>query len=221
MSRLNIEQQAVVARTVAGFCVYDLGAGNLDMTRLMLTLRASSVVAIDKEEMPPFHHPDVKCIRRRFDEFERFPADGDAALVSWPVNHPNPGLVRMLDAAPIIIYIGKNTDGSACGDRKLFEAFLGRRLIAYVPDRANVVAIYGEKLATDIHGEVLNPRSKVGEEYAALQSEMLSYYQAEYATTKSTERAATVRTLIEQIRGLPEEDRRQVLFELRNNGKTV
>lgn len=177
---LSDAQRRAVRPFLKGKDVYDLGAGSdLVYVADLLAFGAATVVAVDKERMAKPVSTKIRCEQRRFDEYPKFPEDGDVAFVSWPVNRSNPGLIRMLQTAPIIVYVGKNTDGTACGDRDLFELFARRELITYVPDRQNVLAVYGEIRPT--------PRPKLtGEEFAVLEhTDMLSYTMAELLSIES------------------------------------
>ncbi len=218
-SRLSHEQSVVLAPYVVHLTVYDLGCGpDLTMASELIDMGADGVVAVDKEPLR-LRRRGVRTMQRRFDEFERFPEDGDVAFVSWPINAPNPGLIRMLDAAPIIVYIGKNTDGSACGDRALFKLFMGRKLLEYMPSRENCLIIYGEKLPYDrVLSEVLTPRDPVGEEYAALQSEMLSYHTAEWRTASPQHRTRRKDEIVEELMSMPSRDREDIVTRLQKLG---
>lgn len=43
----------------------------------------------------------------------------------------------------MVIYIGKNTDGIACGSPQLFDYFRWREVLVYDPDPQNVLIVYG------------------------------------------------------------------------------
>lgn len=81
------------------------------------------------------------------------------AHVSWPANYPT-GLVKILTGIPTVIYVGCNTDGTACGDRALFQYMLTRKLVKYLPDRRNTLIVVTRLLDA--------PRDATYEEKAAL-----------------------------------------------------
>jgi len=104
----------------------------------------------------------------------------DVAIVSWPVNHLETrslnALVAHLSKAKVVIYRGKNTDATACGDPPLFMYLMTRPLLDYVPSDRNVLAIYGP-------GRLRGPRMPTGDELAGLlmQTYSLTYSAAEAA----------------------------------------
>ena len=153
-----------------GKVVHDLGAGGLELAHLLCAYNARKVIAIDKEIFCLPVDPCVEVVRSYFADY-REPID--VALISWPTNYHEQGLLDLLERARIVIYIGKNTDGSWCGTPSLFWTLLSRRLLAYVPHRRNVLAVYGS--------EVKHLRKPTGEELAGLQlrQDLYRYEEAE------------------------------------------
>lgn len=182
---LTNKQLSVLVQYTKGKVVHDLGAGSLELARIVRsghrrgrrTGGACKVIAIDKERVSP---PDDPCIEVVWTLFSNYKDPIDTALISWPINHPDSGLLDLVERSRIVIYIGKNTDGLMCGWPGLFWTFLSRELLAYVPDRKNVLAVYGWELPS--------PRRPTGEELAGLTTyeKMYSYEDAE-AEAKSRE----------------------------------
>jgi len=176
--QLTNEQLAVLIQYTKGKVVHDLGAGSLELARIVRsghrrgrrTGGACKVIAIDKERISP---PSDPCIEVVWTLFKDYKEPIDIALVSWPQNVPDAGLLDLIERSRIIIYLGKNTDGMMCGWPGLFWSFLSRALLAYVPDRKNVLAVYGHELTA--------LRRPTGEELAGLTTyeKLYSYEDAE------------------------------------------
>jgi hypothetical protein len=148
--RLTSVQLETLMPFVLGRQVYDLGAGNLVLARLLLNLGASSVVAIDKERplcTPPSLPRNLDVVYTTFDKFHALPTTC-VAFVSWPDNRTDKGLLRLVRRASQVVYLGKNTDGTACGSLALFEHFLEREILATEPDRKNTLIVYGARQDT-------------------------------------------------------------------------
>lgn len=163
MSRLSPAQRAVVARHVSGRRVHDLGAGDCSLSVELIGLGAMEVVAIDKEAMPRVDIPELRQVRSKFLDVAAALVEkpAEVAFVSWPVNNNVPGLVTILSEAEKVIYVGKNTDGSACGWPGLFKiALVTREILDHVPERRNTLIVYG--------GFSEGDRPLVSEEIAAL-----------------------------------------------------
>lgn len=165
MGALNEEQCERLAPFVKGKVVLDLGAGDLSLSRVLVQMGAK-VVAVDKED-PGVVVPGVRFVRSYFHDLrERAPV----AFVSWPVNWHS-DIVPILVASTTVIYLGKNTDGTACGDPNLWEHLRAREVLAYVPDRRNTMAIYGPNFVE---------RDPTGEELASASVlKSMSYEEAE------------------------------------------
>lgn len=166
---LTPEQSDVLGIHVAGKHVIDLGAGDLKLAQMVLRLGADRVTAIDKENYgvkPRFLNLHV--IHCYFDQWQG--EDPEVALVSWPQNKYELGLLRIVERSSIIVYRGCNTGGSACGWPDLFAHFLGRDLLAYVPHPRNTLIVYGAHLD--------EPRKPRGEERAGLNVDGLLSFEA-------------------------------------------
>ena len=156
---MSAAQREALRDVVRGREVIDLGCGDLAMAATMIGLGAARVVAVDKDPVLVNLAPDkIQVVQGYFADYDG-PVPG-VAFLSWPGNWPMPGLLDILARAEIVVYLGSNTDGSACGWPDLFKALGGRRLISHVPHRSNTLLIYGSE-----PGE---PRKLTGEEVAAL-----------------------------------------------------
>jgi len=176
--RLSTKQLKVLVQYTKDKIVHDIGAGSLELAELLCEHGARKVIAIDKEYMPP----RTGCIETVRTLFSDYAGPIDVALLSWPQNNPNSGLLTLVERARIVLYIGKNTDGTACGWPGLYWSFMARELLAYVPDRKNVLAVYGAKLD--------HLRQPTGEELAGVgvYECLYSYDEAEAAAGDTFER---------------------------------
>ncbi len=161
---LNDEQEAVLRTFVAGYCVHDLGAGQLGLAKKLVELGAHMVTALDKEYSWNFHRyqanlPHVLLVGETFEEYARHGHFVDVAFISWPVAHHLPGLVDIIRQARTVIYLGSNFDGTVCGSHDLFEHLLQREVLALVPHRFHRLIVYGMQGVQ---------RAPLPEEYAAL-----------------------------------------------------
>lgn len=146
-SRLTPYQQAKLAPHIRRRCVADLGAGDLIETEALLGLGAAHVVAVDKAEMPRIKTTSKVTYQQYY--FARCPPlalrSVNAAFLSWPVNYPC-GLAELIEPVPVVIYLGSNQNGSACGDRSLWLHLKRRNVLLHVPDRRNTLIVYGSRL---------------------------------------------------------------------------
>lgn len=174
-------QQEAIQEVVRGRVVHDLGAGDFVLAHELLRMGASKIVALDKEA-PHTWKGDARIqVVRGY--FHAYTGDIDVAFMSWPQNYNDEGVLRLIERAGTVVYLGKNTDGSACGSLRMFDHLVGRELLAHVPDRANTLLIYGKLLA--------EPREAVGEELAALASyeRMWTFEEASRARAQVPKRA--------------------------------
>jgi hypothetical protein len=175
---LTEAQAKFVREVVRGRRVHDLGAGICTCAKLLLQWGATEVIAIDKERYKVAPEPGLTIVQAYFEAYiNAHPTEPiDVAFVSWPANRLDGDLIRLVSLAKTIVYLGKNTDGSMCGDPHLFKYFLSRRLEKYIPDPRNALIVLGEV------GSGFRPPQ--GEELAGLLSfdgAMLSYKEAENA----------------------------------------
>lgn len=169
--RLSSEQCAVVRRFTEGQRVHDLGAGDLSLARKILNeFKAESVVAVDKDSRAA--DANVKVVRAAFNTYRALlQAPIQVAFVSWPLNCQLPGLLDLLAPAGAVIYLGKNTDGVACGWPGFYLDLSAREVLAHVPERRNTLIVYGPQRVN---------RLPLGEELAGIDfQKCYSYYTAE------------------------------------------
>jgi hypothetical protein len=157
------KQRRVIKSIIAGRVVHDLGAGSGAMAELLVELGARSVILVDQDE-DERHAP--KGSTRLTTSFFALAANAqriDVAFVSWPPTSAAEvaGLPTLCGSAETVIYLGKSTDGTACGSSDLFERFLRREVLHYVPERRNTLIVYGK-----VRG--LRTRLPRGEELAGL-----------------------------------------------------
>lgn len=144
VGRLNDEQVAALAPHVKGRVVHDLGAGDLVLAQLLVKQGAEKVVAVDRYTLPGEAPAGIEVVEAYFEDYYE---PIDVAFMSWPVNWVS-GLHALAARARTAIYLGKNTDGSCCGDSILFHQLWQREVLAHVPDRPNTLIIYGPKFVT-------------------------------------------------------------------------
>lgn len=143
MGRVSEAQQSVVTEYVRGQIVHDYGAGNLDLSLLLLRLGAEHVVAVDELVRPSSRNypPRLTVVKSKFADYSK---TSEVAFVSWPVNWPM-GLHVLLERTPRVIYLGSNTNGNACGYPKMWLQLAGREVLAHVPDAHNTLIVYGPR----------------------------------------------------------------------------
>ena len=170
------KQEAAVKALVQGQTVCDLGAGDMELSVKLLDLGATGVIAVDKEDYPV---PDARItpVHSYYANLTRHIELPKIAFVSWPINHDEHSLGRLVSRFSYVIYLGKNTDFTSCASPQFFQALLPREVLAYVPTKKNVLIVYGPKRAT---------REPYGEELAALTmyEHAFEYEEAERASEK-------------------------------------
>jgi hypothetical protein len=149
--RLTPPQRAALRPFVEGKVVHDLGAGDGEMSLALVDLGAAQVIAVEEMHRNPAVLGKGPRIRREVKRFKTYaatmPVFGvtiDVAFVSWPDNRVDEGLLALVNAARVVAYLGKNTDGTACGGRDFWDALMLRPVYAYEPDRSNTLIVYSE-----------------------------------------------------------------------------
>jgi hypothetical protein len=137
---LSPSQLEALQPFVEGRIVHDIGAGDLCLAQSLCVAGARKVVAIDKVTMP---RPPNEHIVPVVSYFARFKDPIETAFVSWPVNWPEAGLLDLVSNSDRVIYLGTNTDGTACGDPILFHHLSQREVLAHVPEFRNTLIVYG------------------------------------------------------------------------------
>jgi len=146
------KQVKILKSFIKGKKVHDLGCGDQLISGDLVKWGASEVIAVDSH---PYGNPGRKIttVKSAFEDYLLTAPDIDVAFICWPQNYRQPSLVGLAERARTIIYHGKCTDGTYCGWPGLFRYFLGRELLAYVPDEYNTLIVYGEALASPRAGE--------------------------------------------------------------------
>lgn len=176
--KLSDAQRDALRPHVSGLKVHDLGAGTCELSRELLDLGATSVVAIDTQDMPFVD----RRIERVQDPFQLYRDPISVAFVSWPINREDRGLMRLVREAKKVVYLGKNTDGVMCGWPGLFNELVKRKVLAYIPERKNTLIVYG--------GQSHSKRKFLGEEHAGATALVTSEWMS-----------------FEEVEGLPEDGR--------------
>lgn len=154
------EQSKYLRHVVAGKVVADLGCGDGTLSRAMVGMGALHVHAVDKA---PFKIPGASkstSHQTYFQDWVAAPHGIEVAVVCWPQNNSLPGLVEILRGIQHVVYVGKNTDGSACGHPGLHTYLAGRESLRCIPYPRNVLIHYGPEPRTD--------KSLHHEEFAAI-----------------------------------------------------
>lgn len=165
--KLTFSQESALVKYVSGREVHDLGCGtNTPMVQTLLDCGAATVIAVDKEPSSMSLPKRVTYVQSTLRDYN--PASIDVALLSWPLNNEIDGLFGLVSKARVLIYLGKNTDGTACGTRILFEHMVRRRLLVHKPHPKNTLIVVGDPLG--------HPRKPTDEEWAGIdQSEIYAY----------------------------------------------
>ncbi|MDO8640852.1 MAG: hypothetical protein Q7R33_04860 [Nitrosarchaeum sp.] len=141
---LNRAQKNIVQKIIQDQDVYDLGSGDFGLTMILKELGAARIAAIDKipyqyPQLP--HDPNIHYICGLFSEL-KMPEHIDITFLSWPVNY-NAGILHWLKISSIVIYLGTNLNGTACGTPGLFKHLRTREILANEFDRRNELIVYG------------------------------------------------------------------------------
>src|SRR6185295_6166075 len=64
------------------------------------------------------------------------------------------GLSELVRRANVVIYLGKNTDGTVCGGGGLWCELIQREILSYEPDPKNTLIVYGPaRVGRELRGE--------------------------------------------------------------------
>jgi hypothetical protein len=152
---LDSRQKKALRALIKGKKVHDLGCGDQSLSDALVSMGAKQVIAVDSH---PFGQPvlAVTTVKSSFSDYAATSPEPeiDIAFVSWPVNRSEPGLLSLVMRAKIVAYLGKCTDGTCCGWPMLFQHFLGRELLTYVPESLNTLCIYGSEIKVPRTGEL-------------------------------------------------------------------
>ena len=173
---LSAQQEAVVSRFIGGKVVLDLGAGNLALASRLASLGARRVWAIDYRPMRETFGVSIEQASFKDDNVQRAPAD--VAFISWAPSRVSEGLRSRLSNTPVVIYLGKNTDGYKTGTPGMFHDLGFREVLAYVPEKRNTLIVYGRHLpyverTLSSFGYQME-RKPLGEEFAGLNNDRVA-----------------------------------------------
>lgn len=145
---LDAHQSKALASFVKGRSIFDFGAGDCKLSQKLLKLGATGVQAVDQLEPPRRKLPcNLRYLQRRFRDLDT--RNYGTIFISWPTNDPGCSwLATVVSKSDRTIYLGKNTDGTACGNPEFFRELVHRELLAYVPSPMNTLIIVGERLPT-------------------------------------------------------------------------
>ncbi len=139
--KLSLLQLNAILPFVRDRTVHDLGCGyDLQLAMALAELGAKEVVAVDTVEPDPVACPKLRIVRANFDYFSE---PVHTAFVSWPANRANPGLVRIVESADYVIYLGKCRDYVMCGSPQFYGHLMTREVLVHMPERNNDLVIYG------------------------------------------------------------------------------
>jgi len=163
---------------IEGKDVHDFGCGDLELSHQLLDLGASQIVAVDRHspsrEILKAASPKIRFIPKYFHDF-REPVE--TLFLSWPVNWYDYALGEYIEKAKMVIYLGTNVDGTACGYPDMWDYLRTRRVLAHVPHPGNTLLVYSSEYIR---------RPMVGEEWAALNQDRI------YSFEEAQERASGV-----------------------------
>lgn len=192
---LTPEQKQTLKKFIRGRRIRDYGCGNLYLTRQLLQLGARHVEGIDAlpGRVPKKLRTRLKVTRALFHEC---PSSIRTAFVSWP-NNGDTGLEEALPQHTCIIYLGKNTDGRACGSLRLWRELRRRTVLAHVPAPENDLIVYGTA--------ALKGRKMLPEEFAGSRKDRVYTHTELHATDAklgSTEMKESLVDLLLEALGL-------------------
>jgi len=132
---------------------------------------ASKVIAIDRNPAPIDTDGPVRKHPKRLEYRQAYfhdlePITEGVVFLSWPQQYLR-SLVGLVKDAPTVVYLGCNTDMSACGPIDFWIHVSWRELKHHVPNRRNTLLVYGEEVG---------PRKLVLEEVAGMDRTVVYNY---------------------------------------------
>lgn len=140
--RMTKAQEGALREAIEGKTVIDIGCGDGALS-VWCAQYAEHVTAIDKDGS---RFPTAKFDNITFEQkyFDRGMGIADVLLLSWPPNSTRfSGIEVMARYFNYVVYLGKSTDGTACGPVEMWEHLIKRELISCTRDRANTLLVYG------------------------------------------------------------------------------
>lgn len=147
------EMEPIISKYVKGRKVFDLMGGEGFLSVRLRELGARECVVVDyklntrflKSEGLRYYKASMESLKFKpqDDEVNGARGEDDVAFCSWIPNNPVHGLLRVLLPFKKVIYLGKNTDGTACAWPEFFRQMRRRRILDYHNDRRNTLIVYG------------------------------------------------------------------------------
>lgn len=158
ISHYHKDHLGVLGPYVAGKLVVDIGCGVFFNHAWQLRMcGARRVIGIDKEPSfdwtaPVHQQPEFEYRWMLFSQYDP-PSEPWIAYVSWPVNWNRTGLVNLVDGSrgrepELVVYRGKCTDGTMCGDDDWWCHVRQLEVLSHVPRRAETLIVYGSARVT-------------------------------------------------------------------------
>lgn len=140
-------QGAALSEFITGRIVHDLCCGDGTLTKWMAANGARHVHAVDINSgvLPVrFKAPNITRHHCALAHYLRNMAvtPKDMAFCSWPSNSNTEALLPTIKKFNRVAYLGKNTDGTACGQHDLWRHLTKRTLFHEVADKTNCLLLY-------------------------------------------------------------------------------
>jgi len=121
--------------------VVDLGCGDCERSTILLGMHPESIIGIDQD---PTARSDILTHAMYFGKALETVREFKPTVthLAWPSNRELPGLIDLL-VTHIVIYVGCNTNGTVCGDPRLFRYLITRDVLVYKPLITNTLIVYG------------------------------------------------------------------------------
>lgn len=149
--RMTPEQLEALPSIIQGRHLLDLGSGDLERARLCLAHGAASITCIDPTSPLDCEGTPNLLVIQRYAQWALLDSNRaeippyDMVLLGWPNNNDNPSPPYIaLSAGVPILYVGKNTDGVACGGPLLWRHLLSREVKRYLPGPRSTLILYGD-----------------------------------------------------------------------------
>lgn len=141
--------RAALRPFVRGREVHDIGAGDGERAYELSKLGAAKVIAVEPRDGVRIADGSnveyVQSYARDYAESRRGKRI-DVLYLAWPTASmfAVAGYVELIKLADIVVYVGCNTQGTACGNADMFAELARREVLVYRPERANTLIVYGE-----------------------------------------------------------------------------
>lgn len=125
--------------------VIEYGSGNLMLASLIAEFGQGEILAIDKIDCPFTYLRRNLTYRKAYFQYLTVNdvSSYDVAVLAKPNVYNTANLERLVAQAEQVVYLGYNFDGTITGSEALWEHLRHREVLAYVPQRARVLIVYG------------------------------------------------------------------------------